>query len=266
MISELGGAAVHSACRRAGSRAPRAAVAGADPARRCTPTQLPHAARVDRRAREHAQQRGRHRLAARGAARRRRRRARARPRSCTSTARGSRTRRSRSASRRHEIGRAVRHGHAVPLEGARLPARRGDRRLGRADGARPASRSTASAARCARRGSSPRPGCTRSSTTSTGSPTTTRARGGSPRAGPRAACRSSSSACETNFVQVDVGALDLDHGRGARGGSREAGVGAVARPSRPACCVPSRTSTSTTTTSSARSSSSRRRSDVLVRA
>ena len=99
MIAELGGAAMHSGLQTRGLPGHRG---------RLSPDQieavaqatgrLPHPARLDRRAREHAQQRRRHRLAARGA-RRRRQAARASSASpCTSTALGSRTRRSRPAS------------------------------------------------------------------------------------------------------------------------------------------------------------------------
>ena len=64
---------------------------------------------------------------------------------------------------------------------------------------------------------------------------------------------------ETNFVQVDVGALGLAKARRdrtARGRRRRPQRHGRAR----ACCARSRTSTSTTTTSTARSSSCRARS------
>ena len=50
---------------------------------------------------------------------------------------------------------------------------------------------------------------TRSSTTSSASPTTTRGRGGSPRAGRAAGVPVDLDRVQTNFVQVDVGALGL---------------------------------------------------------
>ena len=79
MISELGGAAMHSGLQTRGLPgyrgvlSPRQIRTAVRAVRR-----LPHAARLDRRAREHAQQLGRVRLAGRGAAGRRRGRARAR--------------------------------------------------------------------------------------------------------------------------------------------------------------------------------------------
>ena len=110
---------------------------------------------------------------------------------------------------RAELGGAVRHRHALPLEGARLPARRADRRLARADARGARARSTASAARCARRGSSPRPGSTRSTTTSSGSPRITRARAGSPRRWAAPGVPIELERVQSNFVQIDVAALGL---------------------------------------------------------
>ena len=75
--------------------------------------------------------------------------------------------------------------------------------------ARAASRSTASAVRCARRGSSPPPASSRSTTTSSGSPTTMRARGGSARRGSRQGVPVELDRVQSNFVQIDVAALGL---------------------------------------------------------
>ena len=60
MISELGGAAMHSGLQTRGLPGlPRRALADADPRRGAASGRLPHPARLDRRAREHAQQLGR---------------------------------------------------------------------------------------------------------------------------------------------------------------------------------------------------------------
>ena len=132
--------------------------------------------------------------------------------------------------------RPVRHGHDLPLEGARLPARRADRRLARADASARGSRSTASAARCARPASSPRPGSTRSTTTSSGSPTTTPARAGSPRAWAAAGLPVDLELVQTNFVQLDVAALGLDEDEARRRGS--ASRECCSRGRGRACCGP----------------------------
>ncbi len=190
MIAELGGAA--AALGPADARASgisRAADGRPDPGGGPPRGSLPHTARIDRRAREHAQQRRRHRLAARRARGGRRGVARARARGASGRRpdreRVGRPRRSGGADRR-----SVRHGDAVPLEGARLPARRRDRRIARSDGAGQGREAPLRRGDAAGRASSQRRGSTRSSTTSTGSRTTTPAHDASPRDGPHAESRS----------------------------------------------------------------------------
>ena len=232
MVSELGGAALHGGLQTRGP---------AGPPRAAEPEQIRATMHADgsfhtprtsvRRDREHAQQRRRHGLAARRAARGRRDGARAR--ALRLHLDGARLLNAARRARRAGGGdrRAVRHGDALPLEGSRLPARRADRRLARADAPRPASRSTASAARCARRGSSPRPASTRSTTTSSGSPRTTRARAGLPRPGPPPACRSTSSACSRTSCRSTSRRSGSASGRRSTR-LREAGV-ALSRTMRP---------------------------------
>ena len=128
VIYEYGGAAAHAglddaraarACRprhaRAGTRSRRAEHEGGRPAGRRA------------LARGHAQQLGRARLAARRAGRGRRDGPRARSRRAPRR-RAAPQRRGRPASRACRDRVAVRHGDALPLEGARLPARRAARR------------------------------------------------------------------------------------------------------------------------------------------
>ena len=124
-----------------------------------------------------------------------------------------------------EIAARLRHRHALPLEGSRLPARRAPRWLARADGRARAARSTCSAGRCGRPGSSRRPASTRSTTTSSGSPTTTRGRDAWRRARTRRGCPSISGRCETNFVQIDVAALGLARADALDSACAKAGVG-----------------------------------------
>ena len=86
-------------------------------------------ARGRRLAREHPQQRGRAGLAARRARGGRRRRRASSGSRCTSTARDSSTPPSALGVAPATIAVAFRHGHALPLEGPRLPARRAARGL-----------------------------------------------------------------------------------------------------------------------------------------
>ena len=105
--------------------------------------------------------------------------------------------------------RAVRHRHDLPLEGARLPARRPDRRLAGADApraGREAPLRRRDAAGRHRRGGR---ASTRSTTTSSGSPTTTSARAASPWPGQQRGLPVELERVQTNFVQVDVAALGL---------------------------------------------------------
>ena len=90
---------------------------------------------------------------------------------------------------------AVRHRHDLPLEGPRLPARRPDRGLARADAPGAGREAPLRRRDAPGRASSPRPGSTRSTTTSSGWPTTTSAPAASPWRGRSGACRSTSSAC-----------------------------------------------------------------------
>ena len=192
-VSELGGPAVHAGLMTRQLRCPNG---------RFTPEQLRETVRAGdsthtpahehRLGREHAQRLRRARLAARGDRGDRRDGARARasppPRRSEGHERVGCLRRAGGADRR-----ALRHGHALSLEGPRLPARRAVAGSRRADGDGAVAQAPVRRARCGRRGSSPRPGSTRSSTTSSGSRTTTPARGGSPRGCTRPACRSTSS-------------------------------------------------------------------------
>ena len=221
MVSELGGAAAFSGLQTRGLPGYRG---------RLTPEQVRatthadgsfHTPRTSVVALENTHNtRRRHGLAARRAARPSSRPRESSRSACISTVRGFSTRRSRSACRARRARGPVRHRDALSLERARLPARRADRRVGRADAPCAASRSIASAGRCGRPGSSRPPGCTRSTTTSSASPTTTLVRAGSPRAGPRAGLPVDLELVETNFVQLDVGSLGLGEweavGRAAR--------------------------------------------------
>ncbi len=193
MISELGrrrgalGPADARPRRRPGADlAPRAA-GGDPPAGPAAP-----AASASARAREHPQQRRRRRLAARRARADGRCRTRARA-GAPSRRRADRQRRRRLRRRTCGDRRPVRHRHALPLEGARLPARCAARRLGRADGARPGRQAPLRRRDAAGRDRRRRRCSTRSITTSPDSPTTTRAHAGSPKAGSQAACPSSST-------------------------------------------------------------------------
>ena len=130
MVSELGGAAMHSGLQTRGLPGYRGVLSpeqmrdGGAALRR-----LPHPARLDRRAREHAQQR--------------RRDASGRSRRCAASSTSARelglavhldgARLANAAVASGVPGggdrRPVRHGHALPLEGPRRAARRGDRGL-----------------------------------------------------------------------------------------------------------------------------------------
>ena len=135
MISELGGAAMHSGLQTRGLPGYRGRLTVEQIPRGGSPRgSLSHAAGLDRRAREHAQQRRRHGLAARRARGGRRGLARARA-GGSSRRRAHRERRGRARRPGGADRGSVRHRDAVPLEGARLPARRRDRGLARSDGA-----------------------------------------------------------------------------------------------------------------------------------
>ncbi len=103
----------------------------------------------------------------------------------------------------------VRHGHALPLQRARLPARSGHRRVARSAWRRRGATSTSSEARCARRGSWRPPASTRSTTTSTGLRRTTPTRAGSPEGLAEAGLPVEVDQVETNFVQLDAARLGL---------------------------------------------------------
>ena len=113
----------------------------------------------------------------------------------------------------------LRHRHAVSLERAWLPARRADRRLGGADGAGAHRQSTASAARCARPASSPRPGLyALEHNLERLADDHRRAR----RLGEAWAARGLPVALErieTNMVQLEFGAVGVSADRGDRGDS-----------------------------------------------
>ena len=85
----------------------------------------------------------------------------------TSTARGSGTPRVASGVDAGDLRPARRHRVGVPVEGARRAGRLGAGRLRRADRDRAGCGASGSAAACGRPASWPRPGCTRSTTTST---------------------------------------------------------------------------------------------------
>ena len=114
----------------------------------------------------------------------------------------------------------VRHRHALPLEGPRLPARRAGRRLAGADG-----RGAAAEAPLRRRDApggdrGRRRASTRSSTTSSGWPTTTRGRGGWPKGWSRPACPSTSSRSRRTSSRSTSAPLGLGPGRGAGAAGR----------------------------------------------
>ena len=135
------------------------------------------ARRADARARvrEHPQLRGRPGLPARRAARRGGGRARARPRAAPRR-RAAVQRRGRDGHARRGVGRAVRHGELLPVEGPRRAGRLARVRQPRAD-PRGAPRAQAARRRHAPgRASSPRRASTRSTTTSSGSRSITRTR------------------------------------------------------------------------------------------
>ena len=210
MISELGGAAMHSGLQTRGLPGlPRRALAEAAPARRCAPSDPLHTPRASIVALENTHNSSGGGVwpleALRGVVETRARaRARRPPRRRAARERRRRVGRAGRGDRRH-----VRHGHALPLEGPRLPARRGDRGLGRADGAgagREAPLRRRDAAGRDRRGGR---ASTRSSTTSSGSPTTTRARCGSPRAGPSAACPPTRSSSRRTSCRSTSATLEL---------------------------------------------------------
>ena len=179
--------------------------------------------------------RGRPRLAARGARGRRRAcagaRARRPPRRRAAHERRGRARRAGGRARRH-----VRHGDALPLEGPRAARSARSSRARRSGWRRRGASSTCSAARCARRGSSPRPASTRSTTTSTASRTTTRAPGGSPRARRRGAAGRPRRRSRRTSSSSTSAPLGLDDGGGDRA-ARRPGVGLSARSS-PTSCAP----------------------------
>ena len=137
MISELGGAAMHSGLQTRGLPGYRGRMTAEQIRAAVHPEDRFHTPRASIVALENTHNSaGGSGLAARRARGGRRGGARARARG-PSRRRADRERRGR-ARRSGRADRApVRHGHAVPLEGARLPARRGDRGLARADGAGP---------------------------------------------------------------------------------------------------------------------------------
>ena len=193
VIYEFGGAAVHAGlltvglpARRGESRPPRC---GCDHDRGgCG---RPASCRT--RDREHPQRRRGPRVAARRARRRRRgrprRRSRGAPRRRAAAERG-RCARCRACGDR----RAGRHGHGVPLEGARLSARLAARRPGRADGGRVAPEVPLRRRHAPGRDDRGRQRCTPSTTTSSDSPSTTSGLAAWRRAGTRPAFPSSSTA------------------------------------------------------------------------
>ena len=133
-----------------------------------------------------------------------------------------RRRRARRSAGRGRLAR--RHRHALPLEGARLPARRRARRACRPDGGRLAAEvplrwrdATGRDRRGGRRS-------TRSTTTSSCSPSTTSAPAGSVRAGTPPGVPVEIDRLETNFVQIDTSRLDLPRAE-VLAVLREAGVG-----------------------------------------
>ena len=130
---------------------------------------------------------------------------------------------SRSASPRASGVRSVRlsPGRPEPIERARA-------------------RSICSAVRCARRGWSRRRGSMRSTTTSSGSPTTTRGRVGSRRVA-RGRLPVDPGAVETNFVQLDAGRLGIRTRRGCGAAPRR---GSGPRGDPPGAVAPSRISIS----------------------
>ena len=106
-----------------------------------------------------------------------------------------------------------RHTAAAPTRSASACPRASARRWGRSSSAPrsgssgPGCGASATAAGCDRSGSSPRPGCTPSTTTSTGSPTTTPGPGGWPRPSPRPPPASWTRRwSQTNILVLDVGA------------------------------------------------------------
>ena len=128
-LHELGGPAVHSGLvmkplsSAAGRFPPEEVRAAINPPGdlHAAPTRVAHD-------REHAQRRRRARLAARRVPRRRRRGAGARARR-PPRRRAAHERRGGGGALAVRVGARGRHGHALPLEGARLPARRADRDL-----------------------------------------------------------------------------------------------------------------------------------------
>ena len=153
-----------------------------------------------------------------------------------------------------EIAGAVRHGHALPLEGARLPARRADRRLARADA--PRARREAplrrrDAAGGDRRGGGPlraRPQRRAPRRGSRARPPARRGVGGGRAAGRPRARRD----------ELRPGRRRRARPRRARGARARARARASrSRRRSRGSCAPSRISTSPTTTSSTRSSSCR---------
>ena len=109
-----------------------------------------------------------------------------------------------------EIGAQLRHGDALPLEGARVPARRADRGLAGADAARP--RGEAPLRRCDAPGRHRRRGrALRARPQRRAARRRPRARAPARRrAGPHAGLPVDLELVETNFVQLDVASLGLD--------------------------------------------------------
>ena len=132
----------------------------------------------------------------------RRARSRRAPRRRAAAERGGRA----AASDAATIGRPVRHGHALSLEGARLPARRAARRPGRADGARLAREVPLRRRHAPGRESPPRrvlrPRPPRRAARRRPRPGQARSREGSP----KPALPVELDRVETNFVQIDVAA------------------------------------------------------------
>ena len=126
----------------------------------------------------------------------------------TSTAPGFSTRPSRAASRLPNTARSATPSRCASRRASAARSGRSSRARGRR-WARPGAGSSCSAARCGRRGWSPRRRSSPSTITSTGSPTITHARGGSPRACAEAGLPVDPATVETNFVGLEVEPLGL---------------------------------------------------------